>query len=773
MDENKIVENYESVMPTADKRFILVPCDGAVVFPGHLLSFNINAEGAVRALMQAVETNREVFFSYCGGEPSPDTVSRVGTLARIKQLIKNSRGGLSVIALGLTRMEIGAYISTSPLFEVTLAPFPEKQDDHIMLIAVKNAVRAALDRSSHISPKLLEKEPSLDDLDDFVGEMAAAYYDSDEERQALLELPSRYEQLHNILFHIERQCELASLQKDIEIKVRKSIDKSQHEYYLREQIKVLHRELGDDEDELESYRSRLAEKKLPDYAREKAEKEIAKMSRMSPTSPESAVSRGYIDLILELPWEEETEEKNDLSDVRRILDEDHYGLEKVKRRIVEYLAVCALKKDMKAPILCFVGPPGVGKTSIVRSIARAAGRKLVTMSLGGVRDEAEIRGHRRTYIGSLPGRIISGMRDAGVRNPVFLLDEIDKMSSDFRGDPSSALLEVLDANQNDKFKDHYLEMPYDLSHVMFVTTANSVDTIDPPLLDRMEVIELTGYTFNEKLEIAKKYLVPKQSEANGVPAAKVSFTDEALVRIAQRYTRESGVRNLEREIGSVIRKIAVAVAEGKKKRVYKITADSLPDYLGKEKFSESESSSADAVGEVTGLAWTSAGGATLDVEVAVLPGGKGEVKLTGNLGDVMKESAMTAMSLVRSRAESLGIDPAVFGDCDVHVHVPEGATPKDGPSAGITLATAIASALSGRPAAGDAAMTGEVTLRGKVLAIGGLKEKSLAALRSGKKRLIIPRENEKDMDEIPAEVKEHVTVLPVSTVDEVFALALR
>lgn len=773
MDENKIVENYESVMPNADKRFILVPCDGAVVFPGHLLSFNINAEGAVRALMQAVETNREVFFSYCGGEPSPDTVSRVGTLARIKQLIKNSRGGLSVIALGLTRMEIGAYISTSPLFEVTLAPFPEKQDDPIMLIAVKNAVRAALDRSSHISPKLLEKEPSLDDLDDFVGEMAAAYYDSDEERQALLELPSRYEQLHNILFHIERQCELASLQKDIEVKVRKSIDKSQHEYYLREQIKVLHRELGDDEDELESYRSRLADKKLPDYAREKAEKEIAKMSRMSPTSPESAVSRGYLDLILELPWEEETEEKNDLSDVRRILDEDHYGLEKVKRRIVEYLAVCALKKDMKAPILCFVGPPGVGKTSIVRSIARAAGRKLVTMSLGGVRDEAEIRGHRRTYIGSLPGRIISGMRDAGVRNPVFLLDEIDKMSSDFRGDPSSALLEVLDANQNDKFKDHYLEMPYDLSHVMFVTTANSVDTIDPPLLDRMEVIELTGYTFNEKLEIAKKYLVPKQSEANGVPAAKVSFTDEALVRIAQRYTRESGVRNLEREIGSVIRKIAVSVAEGKKKRIYKITADSLPDYLGKEKFSESESSSADAVGEVTGLAWTSAGGTTLDVEVAVLPGGKGEVKLTGNLGDVMKESAMTAMSLVRSRAESLGIDPAVFGDCDVHVHVPEGATPKDGPSAGITLATAIASALSGRPAAGDAAMTGEVTLRGKVLAIGGLKEKSLAALRSGKKRLIIPRENEKDMDEIPAEVKEHVTVLPVSTVDEVFALALR
>ena len=773
MDENKIVENYESVMPNADKRFILVPCDGAVVFPGHRLSFNINAEGAVRALMQAVETNREVFFSYCGGEPSPDTVSRVGTLARIKQLIKNSRGGLSVIALGLTRMEIGAYISTSPLFEVTLAPFPEKQDDPIMLIAVKNAVRAALDRSSHISPKLLEKEPSLDDLDDFVGEMAAAYYDSDEERQALLELPSRYEQLHNILFHIERQCELASLQKDIEVKVRKSIDKSQHEYYLREQIKVLHRELGDDEDELESYRSRLADKKLPDYAREKAEKEIAKMSRMSPTSPESAVSRGYLDLILELPWEEETEEKNDLSDVRRILDEDHYGLEKVKRRIVEYLAVCALKKDMKAPILCFVGPPGVGKTSIVRSIARAAGRRLVTMSLGGVRDEAEIRGHRRTYIGSLPGRIISGMRDAGVRNPVFLLDEIDKMSSDFRGDPSSALLEVLDANQNDKFKDHYLEMPYDLSHVMFVTTANSVDTIDPPLLDRMEVIELTGYTFNEKLEIAKKYLVPKQCEANGVPAAKVSFTDEALVRIAQRYTRESGVRNLEREIGSVIRKIAVAVAEGKKKRVYKITADSLPDYLGKEKFSESESSSADAVGEVTGLAWTSAGGTTLDVEVAVLPGGKGEVKLTGNLGDVMKESAMTAMSLVRSRAESLGIDPAVFGDCDVHIHVPEGATPKDGPSAGITLATAIASALSGRPAAGDAAMTGEVTLRGKVLAIGGLKEKSLAALRSGKKRLIIPRENEKDMDEIPAEVKEHVTVLPVSTVDEVFALALR
>lgn len=776
MREDKILNDYEITIPEGRKSYILVAGGNAIVFPGHLMSFYINSENSVRALMQAVETNREVFFVYSKNDDdlSGGSVASLGTLSKIKQLIKNSRGGLSVIALGLRRMEIDEVVAEKPFTEVTLRPFAEKEDDPNMIVAAKEALRESLRKAARVSPKAAEKEPPYDDLDDLVGEMAGQYYDTAEDKQRLLSMASHFEQLEDICMHVERQCEIAALRKDIEVKVRKSIDKNQHEYFLREQIKVLHEELGDDADELAEYEEKLLAKDMPDYAREKAKKEIAKMSKMTPTSPESAVSRGFLDLLLELPWNESDESVIDLGRARKVLDEDHYGLEKVKTRIVEYLAVHALKKDMKAPILCFVGPPGVGKTSIVRSIARAAGRRFVSVSLGGVRDEAEIRGHRRTYIGSLPGRIIAGVRDAGVNNPVFLLDEIDKMSADFRGDPSSALLEVLDANQNDKFKDHYLEMPFDLSHVMFITTANSVETIDPPLLDRMEVIELSGYTYNEKLHIARRYLLPKQCEQNGVVANMISVTDEALIRIIRRYTRESGVRSLEREIASVVRKAAVRLVEkGGKARKFKITEDNLTDYLGKEKYPEDVCDEADEVGAVTGLAWTSVGGTTLDVEVALLRGGKGDIKLTGNLGDVMKESAQTALSLVRARADQYGIDPHVFADCDIHLHVPEGAVPKDGPSAGVTIATAIVSALSGRSVAADVAMTGEVTLRGKVLPIGGLKEKSLAALRYGKRRILIPQGNMKDLDEIPAEVKENVAIIPVSTVDEVFAQALR
>lgn len=776
MREDNILNDFEMTIPEGRKSYILVASGNAVVFPGHLMSFYINSENSVRALMQAVETNREVFFVYSKNDDdlSADSVAPLGTLSKIKQLIKNSRGGLSVIALGLRRMEIEEVVAEKPFTEVTLRPYAEKEDDATMIVAAKEALRESLRKAARVAPKAAEKEISYDDLDDLVGEMAGQYYETAEDKQRLLAMPSHFEQLQDICMHVERQCEIAALRKDIEVKVRKSIDKNQHEYFLREQIKVLHEELGDDTDELEEYEEKLLAKDMPDYAREKAKKEINKMSKMTPTSPETAVSRGYLDLLLELPWNERDESAIDLARARKVLDEDHYGLEKVKTRIVEYLAVHALKKDMKAPILCFVGPPGVGKTSIVRSIARAAARRFVSVSLGGVRDEAEIRGHRRTYIGSLPGRIIAGVRDAGVNNPVFLLDEIDKMSADFRGDPSSALLEVLDANQNDKFKDHYLEIPFDLSHVMFITTANSVETIDPPLLDRMEVIELSGYTYNEKLHIARRYLLPKQCEQNGVAANMISVTDEALIRIVRRYTRESGVRSLEREIASVVRKAAVRLVEkGGKARKFKITEDNLTEYLGKEKYPEDVCENVDAVGAVTGLAWTSVGGTTLDVEVALLQGGKGEIKLTGNLGDVMKESAQTALSLVRARADEYGIDPHVFTDCDIHLHVPEGAVPKDGPSAGVTIATAIASALSGRSVAADVAMTGEVTLRGKVLPIGGLKEKSLAALRYGKRRILIPQGNVKDLDEIPAEVKENVAIIPVSTVDEVFAQALR
>lgn len=771
MDENKTVDNFDMIMPDTPKHYVVIPCADVVVFPGHLLSFGVDDEGAVRALMNVVESDSEAFFAYCP-EGDPDGFARVGTLAKVKQLIKNSHGGLSVIALGIMRMKVKTIIASDPMYEVSLNPFPLKHDDEMLVIAAKNAVRESLEKAARVAPKKFGKEFRLYDLDEFVGEAATVFYDSAEERQSLLEIPSRYGQLEDVCAHIEKICEIAALKKNIEVKVRRSIEENQHDYYLREQIKVIHKELGDDVDETDDYRERIANKSMPSYVREKAEKELSRMSKMSPMSPESAVSRSYLDLILELPWAEETETPIDIARAREILDEDHYGLEKVKQRIIEYLAVCSLKKDMKAPILCFVGPPGVGKTSIVRSVARAAGREFVSVSLGGVRDEAEIRGHRRTYIGSLPGRIISGVRDAGVRNPVFLLDEIDKMSADFRGDPSSALLEVLDGNQNDKFKDHYLEMPFDLSRVMFITTANSVETIDPPLLDRMEVIELTGYTYTEKLRIAKKYLLPKQCAANGVPEARVSVSDEAIIRIITRYTRESGVRNLERELGGIVRKIAVRTLDNGGRKKYSVTEKNLTEYLGKEKFDEEVCDGKDAVGAVTGLAWTQYGGTTLDVEVEVLPAGKGEIKLTGNLGDVMKESAMTAASLVRARSGEFGVDPRLFTDCDIHIHVPEGATPKDGPSAGITMATAIASALSGKAVAADVAMTGEITLRGKVLPIGGLKEKSLAALRYGKKRIIIPKENEKDLDEIPAEVKENMTIIPVSTIDEVFAAAL-
>ncbi len=767
MDENKITENYNEPIELKP-RYFMVKCEGTVVFPSCINSFGLSDASAVSALMRAVEINSDVFFINKNALKSD---IRVGTVARIKQLMKNMNGGLSVIAQGLTRMEIDKFVSDDPV-EVTLNPYGEK-DDEVYLLAEVAALKASVKRGMQSFPKLFDKEPDLSNLESFIGDMAQTLCDNVGEKQAILEMPRLSEQIEEIIGRIERRINIAAYQKEIESKVRRSIDKNQREYYLREQIKVLHGELGDDEEERETYREKIESKGLPEYAKEKAEKELAKLSKMPSASPESAVSRGYLDLILDLPWTEKTDSEIDIEYARQVLDEDHYGLEKVKERIVEFLAVHALKKDMKAPVLCLVGPPGVGKTSVVKSIARAARRKFVTMSLGGVRDEAEIRGHRRTYIGSLPGRILSGMRDVGVIDPVFLLDEIDKMSADFRGDPSSALLEVLDVNQNDHFKDHYLEMPYDLSKVMFITTANSVETIDPPLLDRMEVIEISGYTYDEKLQIAKRYLIAKQCEANGVDKARISFTDEALLRIIRRYTRESGVRNLEREIGSVIRKVAVKLVGGAKSRKFNITENNLKKYLGKEKYSEEVCDGKDEVGAVTGLAWTYVGGTTLEVEATLLHGGKGDVRLTGNLGDVMKESAQTALSLVRARADRYNIDLRAFNDCDIHIHVPEGATPKDGPSAGITMATAILSAMTNRAVASDVAMTGEITLRGKVLPIGGRKEKSLAALRYGKKRLIIPKGNLKDLDEIPTEVKDNMKIIPVSEIEEVFTNALR
>ncbi|MDE6398699.1 MAG: endopeptidase La, partial [Clostridiales bacterium] len=695
----------------------------------------------------------------------------------IKQITKLNDDSFRVLASGIKRMEIDTYLMRTPYFEVSLKEFSARPSDPVLMEAVRRRIGDQLEKYKKLDnriPSDAMRSLDVNDVKSFVGLMGMHLYRDDAEKQKLLETPDEYSQLEDIYSVMVRECEIMAVEKKINIKVRENIDRNQREYYLREQIKVIHDELGEDAEETEEYRRRAKARNLPEEVQEKIHKEIARMEKMSPTSPEAGVIRTYIEWLLDMPWAEESDDNLDLRRARQILDEDHYGLEKVKERIVEYLAVHQLTKNLKGPILCFVGPPGVGKTSVVSSIARASGRKLVSMSLGGVRDEAEIRGHRRTYIGALPGRIISGMKQADVINPVFLLDEIDKMSSDFRGDPASAMLEVLDPNQNNAFKDHYLEVAYDLSKVMFVTTANSLDTIPAPLLDRMEVIELSGYTYEEKLQIAKRYLVPKQLEANGLTDKQASVSDATLMHIISGYTRESGVRNLEREIGTVIRKIAVKVVENgvNTPQHYAVKPSDLKEYLGVVKYKDDLKNEADESGFATGLAWTSVGGVTLNIEVAIVPGGKGEIILTGSLGDVMKESCRTALTLVRTRAEQYGIEPDKFTTCDLHIHVPEGATPKDGPSAGITMATAILSAFSNRKVSRDVAMTGEVTLRGKVLPIGGLKEKSLAAFRAGVKTLIIPYENKKDAEELPDEVKNNVKILCAKTIDEVFRAAL-
>ena len=561
------------------------------------------------------------------------------------------------------------------------------------------------------------------------------------------------------------------MQRKIAGNVKKSIDKNQKEYYLREQIRAIHTELGDDEEEKEELTRRILDKKMPKEVEEKCLKEIKRMDRMNPSSPEYTVIHNYLDWMLDVPFKEKTKDNSSISRAKQILDEDHYGLFKVKQRIVEYLSVLHLTKQIKGPILCFVGPPGVGKTSIARSIARALGRKFVRMSLGGVRDEAEIRGHRRTYIGSMPGRILFGMKNAGTINPVFLLDEIDKVSHDMQGDPASALLEVLDPEQNATFRDRYLEVPYDLSKVLFVTTANSLETIPAPLLDRMEVIELSGYTPDEKLQIARRYLVPKAVKANGLKEENLQITDDALRLLVDGYTMEAGVRNLERVVGSVCRKVAASVAESGSKELRVVDAEDVVSLLGAKKYSREKALKDDEVGAVNGLAWTAVGGTVLTVEVS-LTKGKGEVYLTGKLGDVMKESARAALTFVRANAEKYGIDAGCFEKTDVHVHVPEGATPKDGPSAGVTMATAILSAFTGKKVRASVAMTGEITLRGNVLAIGGLKEKTLAAYRSGIRTVVIPEENVKDLEEIDDSIRKEITFVPCDRVEKVFETAV-
>ena len=643
--------------------------------------------------------------------------------------------------------------------------------------AYHSVAREKLNEYAKIAPKissdLVETLLGVENPSEFVNILAFNLNIKESDKQAVLEEVMLTKRLELISSELNSLAVNAQLEKEIADRVKESVEKNQKEYYLREQLKAIHGELGDDEAEVSELREKILAKKMPEECEKKVIKELDRMSRMPSSSPDYTVLRTYVDWIIDLPFTNSSTDRESLDDAIKILDEDHFGLEKVKERIVEYLAVMKLTGKVGGSILCFVGPPGVGKTSVATSIARALDRKFVRISLGGVKDEAEIRGHRKTYIGAMPGRIIYGLKDAGVNNPVFLLDEIDKLSSDMRGDPASALLEVLDPEQNKTFRDRYIEIPFDLSNVLFITTANTLETIPAPLLDRMEVISLDGYTLEEKEEIAKRYLIPKRIKMNGLTEDKIEFTSDAVTEIIKGYTMEAGVRSLERNIDSVVRKIATKLAKEGKLKKQKITAKTIPGYLGGARFSDDSEKREDEVGAATGLAWTAYGGTTLTIEVSLINGGKGEILLTGKLGDVMKESARAALSYIRANAQKYNIDEEIFTTHDLHVHVPEGATPKDGPSAGITLATAILSALTERKVRSDIAMTGEITLRGKVLAIGGLKEKALAAFRAGITDIIIPFANKKDIEDVPKNIAKKINFIPVKTAEEVFALAIK
>lgn len=754
---------------------------GKVAFPNTTIAFEVGREMTLRAVNRANESADKLVLICTQKVTEKDAIEttdiyKVGCVARIKQVSQVPGGNvIRVSCEGLYRAKARDFGVESGYFYAVCDELTPVYGDSVLLEAhfrtAKALVKDVLSSDGKLAKETLARLELCRDADEYINLALSSMRVKLEIKQKILEETDTIERLKIFERCLNDELEISKIEKKIASAVRLNIDKSQKEYFLREQLKAIHKELGDDGKEEDEYRTRILEKKLPQDLEVKCLKEIDRMGKMQTSSPEYHVISGYLDQVLALPWTEETTDTESLADCIKILDEDHYGLEKVKERITEYLAVLKLTGDMKAPILCLVGPPGVGKTSIAKSIARALNRKFVRMSLGGVKDEAEIRGHRRTYIGAMPGRILYGMKNAGSINPVFLLDEIDKITSDMHGDPSAALLEALDPEQNATFRDRYLEAPYDLSKVLFLTTANSLETIPAPLRDRMEIIELSGYTAEEKTEIAKRYLVPKQLKANGLTEKHAIFDSTAFRTVIEGYTREAGVRTLERTVGTLCRKIAVKYAKNPKMKRVRVTDEKVKELLGAPKFTIDESDLQAQVGAVTGLAWTAVGGTTLTIEVTTMTG-KGEIKLTGHLGEVMKESAQAALSYIRAHAEELGVDGEKFSNTDLHIHVPEGATPKDGPSAGITMATAILSALTGRAVRGDIAMTGEITLRGKVLPIGGLKEKSLAARRVGIKTVIMPKGNEKDLEELPQTVKKELTFVPVKEVGEVFALAL-
>ncbi|PTQ53452.1 MAG: ATP-dependent protease La [Hydrogenibacillus schlegelii] len=770
----EMARGAESILP-------LLPLRGLMVFPTMVVHLDVGREKSVAALEAAmVDAHRLLLAAQKDphlDSPAPDDIYGVGTISLIKQMLRLPNGTVRILIEGEARARIVAYETVEPYFSVRYERLEEETSDDVETTALMRAVVREFEQvirlSRKISPETLASIADIAEPGRLADVIAAHLALRLQDRQTLLEETNVKRRLERLLELLSNEQEVLELERRISQRVKKQMEKTQKEYYLREQMKAIQRELGEREGrsaEVEELRAEAAKKALPAHVREKIDKELERLERIPPMAQEGHVIRTYIEWLIALPWEERTEDAKSLRRAERILDEDHYGLAKVKERILEYLAVRQLVDRMKGPILCLVGPPGVGKTSLGRSVARALGRRFVRIALGGVRDEAEIRGHRRTYVGALPGRIIQGLRTAGTKNPVMLLDEIDKLGADFRGDPASALLEVLDPEQNHAFSDHYIEEPFDLSEVLFIATANTIHTIPRPLLDRMEVIPISGYTEIEKVHIAERHLIPKQLEAHGLRRGQVAFEKEALLELIRRYTREAGVRELERMLAALARKAARLIVSGEKKRVV-ITPRALEAYLGRPRFRHGIAERAPEVGVVTGLAWTEAGGETLSIEVTHFPG-SGKLLLTGQLGDVMKESAQAAMSYVLSRAERLGIDPAFREKTDVHIHIPEGAIPKDGPSAGIAIATALVSALTGIPVANDVGMTGEITLRGRVLPIGGLKEKSLAAHRAGLRRVILPKDNEKDLEDIPEVVRRALTFILVDHMDQVLDAAL-
>ena len=763
------------------KKLPAVALRGMVILPGMIAHFDVSREKSIKAVEACMMEEQKIFLvtqkDVEQEDPAQEDLYRIGIIAEVKQVIKLQNNIVRILVEGKERAELSSFLDHPDYLLAEVVCFDETEEELTgeVQMAMVRGIQETFERYGAVNKRLgkelqrqVRENTELEKLMDQLANNLPVGY---EEKQKILEAVSLTERYEVLMALLLKEIEIIAIKNEFQAKVKERVDKNQKEYILREQMKIIREELGEDntESDADHFLAELKQLKAGKEVKDKIRKEISRFKNISSSSSESAVSRGYIETLLELPWDKASKDNKDIKNAERILNEDHYGLEKVKERMLEFLAVRNLTKKGQSPIICLVGPPGTGKTSIARSVARALDKKYVRISLGGVRDEAEIRGHRKTYVGAMPGRIINGLRSAGVKNPLMLLDEIDKMSSDYKGDTASALLEVLDAEQNSKFRDHYVEIPVDLSEVFFIATANSLQDIPRPLLDRMEVIEVTSYTENEKAYIAREHLLGKQMERNGIRPDQLMVSNRALAKIIRGYTRESGVRNLERKLGEIARKAAREIYENDKKRV-KITEQNLEKYLGKEKYSFDRKNDTDEIGIVRGLAWTSVGGDTLEIEVNIMPG-KGEIQLTGQLGDVMKESAQAGLSYIRSVSEEYKIPKKFFQENDIHIHIPEGAVPKDGPSAGITMATAMLSAITKTPVRADVAMTGEITLRGRVLPIGGLKEKTLAAKNAGIKTVCVPKKNEKDIEEISAEIKKGLEIVYVEKLPEVLEVA--